>query len=1059
MVLSLLLAVAGVVYAQTTSGPANLQSVDLQSLHYRFIGPQGNRVDAVVGVPGDLNTYYLGAASGGVWKSTDGGNNWKPIFDSQEAQSIGSLAIAPSDPNIVWAGTGEAFIRSNVSIGDGIYKSLDAGKTWSHMGLEKTGRIARIVIDPHDPNIVFAAAMGTCYGPQQERGVFRTKDGGKTWERVLFVDEKTGAADVAMDPNNSQILFAGTWQLDMKTWGKWSGGPGSGVFVSRDGGTTWERIAGHGLPDPPLGKIGVAIAPSNSNWVYADIETDARGVLWRSEDGGRNWKVTSYNRDLNSRPDYNTRLTISPTDPREIYIIADLISVSYDGGEQTTPIKFADNHDLWMDPRVPDRMILADDGGAEISTNHGADWHRVVVPIAQIYHVYTDNRIPYLLYVNQQDAGSYIGPSNTLSGERSISTGDWIVGSVGESGFMVPDPVDNNIIWGSAYGGWFDIWNLRTHEYRNVNVWPKTSMGSPPGLLKYRFNWTSPIAISPFDHNKVYVGSQYVHQTTNGGQTWTVISPDLSTGDPSRLLSSGGLTGDNLGSEYGGDVWAIAESPLEKGLLWAGTNDGLVHVTRDGGTHWTNVTSAIPDLPPLGTVNNIEPSKYDAATAYISVDLHQVNNRDPFVYKTTDYGKTWKSLSSDLPKSVFSYVRCIREDPVRKGLLYLGTENSLYVSFDDGEHWESLQNNLPHVPVYWMEVQPQFHDLVVATYGRGVWIMDDITPLEQMTPQIVGAQVYLFPPRSAYRFADRTSNLAAPNEQSQGHNPPYGASIHYYLQSQPGADVTVGIYDGAGQLVRTLHGSKRSGLNRLWWDLRYEPPKEVRLRSTPPADPHVWENKEYRDVRLNGGYRLLRVYRAEDGNMGVRVAPGTYTVKLSIGSQSLSQKLVVKKDPSTAGTEADIQAQVKAALAVEKDLDSVADAMNQMEWIRMELEDLARLLDRTNGDDSVKKATAEISKKFYDVEAKFSDPSLAESGWKRFRNPLMLYGEYLELNFNVIRSADFAPTDADLAVTKELDQELATAQSQLNQLLSGDLPAFNKLLASEKLEGITVPKE
>jgi photosystem II stability/assembly factor-like uncharacterized protein len=1044
--------------AQSTHSQTQIPPGTLESLRYRFVGPEGNRVDAVVGVPGDSNTYYLGAASGGVWKSSDGGTNWKPIFDRQDVQSIGSLAIAPSDPNIIWAGTGEAFIRSNISIGNGIYKSTDAGKTWTNMGLEKTGRIGRIVIDPKDPNIVFAAAMGTCYGPQQERGVFRTRDGGKSWERVLFVDENTGASDVAIDPNNSQNLFAGTWQLDIKTWGKWSGGPGGGVYVSRDGGSTWKRIVGHGLPDSPVGKVGLSIAPSNSSWIYADIETGSRGVVWRSEDGGANWKVVTYNRDLNSRPHYNTRMTISPVDPREIYIISDLLSVSYDGGEQTTPIKFADNHDLWIDPRNPDRMMLGHDGGAEISTNHGTSWHVVELPIGQIYHVYTDNRVPYYVYGNRQDGQSLYGPSNNLGGaDKPISAGDWVVGPGGESGFLIPDPVDNNIIWGGSYAGWLDVADFRTHQKRSVAVWPKTPMGSPAGVLKYRLNWTFPVAISPFDHNKVYIGSQYVHVTTNGGQTWKVISPDLSTGDPSRLQSSGGITEDNLGPEYGGIVFAIAESPLEKGLIWAGTNDGLVHLTRDGGEHWTNVTSGIPNLPPLGTISNIEPSKYNAGTAYLSVDLHQVNNRDPFVYKTIDYGKTWKSISSDLPKSVFSYVHCVREDPVRKGLLYLGTENGIYISLDDGGHWVPLQNNLPHAPVDWMVVQPEFNDLAVATYGRGIWILDDITPLQKVTPQILDSQVHLFPPRPAYRFADRAPLQKAPNDQSPGHNPPDGASIDYYLKSAPTAGVTVSIHDAAGQLVRTLHGPKQIGVNRLWWDLRYEPPREIQLRSTPPGDPHVWEKKEYRDARLKGGYRTLRVYRADDGNIGVRVSPGTYTVTVNTGTQSLSEKLTVKKDASTLGTEADIEAQVKAVLVVEKNLNSVVDSVNQMEWIQKQLEDLGDRLNQTNGEESVIKATAEIRKKLTDTEAKFFEPSLAESDWKRFRKPLVLYGDYLVLNFDMM-SADFPPTDAQLEVTKELNQELAVAQSQLDDLIAHDLMEFNKFLSSKGLEGIVAPK-
>ena len=1045
-----------VLRAQTQQQEAT-PAVNLSALRFRYVGPQGNRVDAVIGVPGDPQTFYIGAASGGVWKSTDGGIIWKPIFDGQDAQSIGSLAVAPSDHNILWAGTGETFIRSNISIGNGIYKSEDAGKTWKNMGLEKTGRIGRVLIDPRNPNVVFAAAMGTCYGPQQERGVYRTLDGGKNWERVLFVDENTGASDVAMDPKNPQNMVAGMWQLDIKTWGKFSGGLGSGVFTSHDGGTTWKRVVGHGLPDSPVGKVGVTFAPSDPTFVYADIETGSRGVVWRSEDGGANWKVVSYNRDLNSRPHYNTRITVSPVDPREIYIIADLISVSYDGGEQTTPIKFADNHDMWIDPLDANRMIIGHDGGADISTDHGGQWSKVVLPIAQIYHVYSDNRVPYFVYGNRQDGQSMFGPSNTNTTSGSITSGDWSIGPGGESGFLIPDPVDNNIIWGGSYAGWLDVMDFRTHQKRSVAVWPKTPMGSPAGLLKYRLNWTFPIAISPFDHNKVYIGSQYVHQTTNGGQTWTVISPDLSTGDASRLASSGGITEDNLGPEYGGIVFAIAESPVEKGLIWAGTNDGLVHITRDGGGHWANVTAGIPNLPPLGTVSNIEPSKYDADTAYITFDLHQVNNRDPFVFKTTDYGKTWSSISSDIPKSVFSYVHCVREDPVRKGLLYLGTENGLYISFNDGEHWLPLQNNLPHAPVDWIAIQPQFNDLLVATYGRGIYIMDDITPLQQMSERVTQPSVYFFSPRPAYRFADRSALMDAPNDQTMGKNPPYGASLDYYLSRSVSGDIALTVQDASGAVIRTLRASNQPGINRVWWDLRYPPPREVMLRTTPPGDPHVWEKKEYRDARENGGGRLLRIYRADDGNVGVRVAPGIYTLKLVADGRVLTQKVEVKKDPNATGTQADVEQQEKEVLVVERGLNSVVDALNQMEWIGKELEDTANMLDHANGDESARTATAAIRKKLYDIEAKFSDPTLAESDWKRFRKPMMLYGEFLVLNFDMM-SADFRPTDAQLAVSKEIDQERIADLAELDQFIANDLPAFNKFMGTKGLEGVAAPK-
>jgi photosystem II stability/assembly factor-like uncharacterized protein len=1038
---------------QTQSATA---PTSLDALRYRFIGPQGNRVIAVLGVPSDRKTYYAGGASGGVWKSVDGGTNWRPIFDAQDVSSIGSLAVAPSDPNIVWAGTGETFIRSNISVGNGIYKSVDAGKTWTRMGLEKSGRIGRILIDPHDPDVMFAAALGHCYGPQRERGVYRTTDGGKTWEQVLFVDENTGASDIAMDPNNPRVLFAGMWQIEIKTWGKFSGGPGSGVFVSRDRGTTWKRITGHGMPPSPVGKVAVAVAPSNSSRVYAEIETGGHGVLWRSDDGGENWKLVNSKRDLNSRPHYTTRIAVSPVNDREVYIVADLLSVSYDGGETTSVIQFQDNHDIWIDPRDADRMMIGHDGGVDMSFTHAAQWTRIILPVAQMYHVDVDSQIPYNVYGNEQDGPAVRGPSNSRTG-RTIPTSAWTVTGGTESGFLVPDPVDNNIVWGTGQAGNLDVWDARNHQKRSVKVWPKSPRGSPAGLLKYRFNWTYPVVISPHDHNRVYVSSQYVHETTNGGQSWKVISPDLSTGDQSRLGPSGGLTGDNLSPEYGGVIFALAESPIEKGLLWAGTNDGLVHVTRDGGAHWTNVTAAIPGLPPLGTVSNIEPSRYDAGSTYITVDLHQVNNRDPFVYKTADYGKTWKSISSDIPKSVLSYAHCVCEDPVRKGLLYLGTENAIYASLDDGSHWIPLQNNLPHAPVHWIVVQPTFNDLVVATYGRGFWIMDDITPLRELTPTVLQSDAHLFPLRPAYRFADVTETTIVPNDQSVGQNPPYGASINYYLKSAPKGDVAITIQDEAERVVRTLQGTRQTGLNRTWWDLRYETPKQAWLRTTPPGDPTVMEQKEYKRVAVTGGRRPLISYNADAGKIGPRVAPGIYTVKVVVGTEALTQKLVVKKDPTSTGTETDIRAQVRTVLDVQKDVNTVVDAINQVEIIRKQLEDLERLLGENPADASLASAAKDLNKKLYDAEGEFFQQGLAESDWKQYREPMKLYSQLLWVSFDVM-SADFPPTDQHLAVFKELKQDLAKAQSGLRPLLERDVPAFNALLAKHNQRGIFVPK-
>lgn len=1056
MIVQLVVFVLTVFLVQSTA--QQIPPDKFSQLRYRHIGPQGNRMTAVIGVPGDLNVYYAGAASGGLWKSTDGGINWFPIFDDQPAQSVSALAIAPSDYNIIWAGTGETFIRSNVSIGNGIYKSCDTGKTWKHMGLEKTGRIGRIVIDSRDPNIVFAAAMGHCYGPQAERGVYRTADGGKTWKKVLFVDEKTGCSDIAMDPNNPRILFAGMWQVDIKTWGRWSGGSGSGVFMSRDGGTTWKRLSGHGLPDPPLGKIAVAVAQNNSNRVYALIETGQRGSLWRSDDGGENWRQVSHNRLLNERPHYYTRMIVAPDDYNEVYFPSNSMSISYDGGETSTLVRWGgDNHDMWIDPKNADRIMIGNDMGVMISTNRGRGWNRVVLPVGQMYHVAVDNQIPYFVYSNRQDGPSYRGPSNSLSG-RGITSGMWMTVAGCECGFAIPDPVDNNIVWGGCYNAGLDRFDLRTRHNRSVRVWPKSPMGWPAGDLKYRFNWTFPIALSPHDHNKVYVGSQHVHQTTDGGHSWTVISPDLSTNDQSKMRDSGGLTVDNLGVEYGCIVFAIAESPLKEGLIWAGTNDGQVQVTRDGGANWTNVTRNIPNLPPWGTVSNIEPSRHDEGICYITVDFHQVNNRDPYVYKTTNFGKSWKSISSDIPRSVFSYAHCVREDPVRKGLLYLGTENAVYVSFNDGTNWVPLQTNLPHAPVHWLVIQEHFNDLAVATYGRGIWIMDDITPLQQLTPQVLKSDIHLFAPRPAYRFRNVTRSQSCPNDQCMGRNPPYGASINYYLKSAPKGDVNITILDENDHVIKKLRGFKKPGINRVWWNLRHEGPGQPRLRTRPPGNPLVWEEKRFKRYTREGWMPLIS-WGIRGGLVGPLAVPGTYTVKLIIEGQEFIQKLIVEKDPNTSGNMADIQAQVKMALEIRDNINTVVDSINRIEWIRKQIHDLIKILKEDKSIVQVINAAQKLDEKIAGIEGSFFQKILAEGDLKSFRAPVKLYSQLALLAGDVAgMSADFPPTTQQVKVHEELKKELVAALDRLNELIEKDLAAFNIMLKENGILRIIMNK-
>ncbi len=921
---------------------------------------------------------------------------------------------------MVWAGTGEGKIRSNISVGQGIYRSTDAGTTWNLMGLERTGRIPRLVIDPHDPNIVLACALGHAYGPQPERGVFRTADGGKTWDRVLFVDEQTGCSDLAINPGNPRVLFAGMWQLEIHTWGRESGGPGSGLFMSRDGGLTWNRLSGSGLPTKPVGKVAVAVAPSNPNRVYALIETGdgipwdgqetEQGQVWRSDDGGDTWRMVSADRAATERPHYYSRLVVAPDDENETYYLTARFARSIDGGETLVPLTRwldapgADHHDMWIDPTDANRMIVGHDLGVSISISRGGPtWNRIRLPIAQMYHVTVDNQIPYYVYGNRQDGPGYRGPSNSRRGasaelpiSRSGSGGDpritrayWHTLNNGESGWATPDPVDPNIIWstgpGSGHvGGIVVRYEESRRQFRTVEVWPDQA-GGPPADLKYRFNWTMPLTMSPHDRNTIYVGSQHVHRTTDGGQSWRTISPDLTLNDKSRQQGSGGLTQENNGVDYAGVVFAIDESPIEEGLIWAGTNDGLVQVTRDGGKTWANVTQNLPRLPAWGTVSSIDASRYAAGTAYVTVDFHQVNNRDPFAYKTTDYGKTWKAIVHGIPQSMLSYAHCILEDPVRRGLLYLGTENAMYVSFDDGEIWRPLQMNLPHAPVYGMVVQEHFNDLVIGTYGRGFWILDDITPLQQLTPQVLASDLHLFSPRPAYRFRQITNDsVIREDEPSAGQDPPYGAVINYYVKAPLAGSPTITILDPKGQVVRTLRGTNAVGLNRISWDLRHTPTTEIRPGPS--------------GAGLRGG------------RLSILAPPGTYTVRLSTAGRELTQPLVVHKDLHSAGTEADIQAQMTMLFALRRDIERGVEVVNQIEHVRGQIDGLARVID----DAAIEKAADELSEKLITLEenlleVRLTGPGAVRGAAPRLMSKMLYWARQLS-------SADFQPTDPQLEV-------------------------------------------
>ena len=1037
--------------------PTEYDPTIFSTLEYRHIGPVGNRVSAVVGVPGDLNVYYIGAASGGVFKSVDGGIHWEPVFDDQPAASIGSLAIEAVNPNVIWAGTGETFIRSNISHGDGIYKSTDAGKTWRHMGLDATGRIGRIVIHPTNPDIVFAAAMGHSYGPQQTRGVFRTTDGGETWEHVLFVDEHTGASDIVMDPNNPRILFAGMWQLTIQTWGRESGGPGSGLWTSRDGGATWEELIGAGLPEKPIGKIGLAMTPDDSNRIYALIETnsnadyaeldDHEGVLWRSDDGGRQWRMVNADHTLAQRPLYYTRAAVAPDDRDEIHFLSTRHSVSLDGGITTERgTAGGDNHDMWIDPLLPDRMIVGHDGGASISTTRGRSWWRPRLPIAQMYHAYTDNQVPYYVYGNRQDGPSARVPSNSLQ-SNGIPIG--LMHSVGgcESGFAIPDPVENDIVWSGCYDGILERYDLETGHARNVSVWPDNPEGWAAADVPYRFQWTFPVAISPHNHNRVYVGSQYVHMTTDGGHSWRMISPDLTTNDKSKQQKTGGLTAEDVSPTYGAVLFAIAESSLEEGLIWVGSNDGLVHVTRDGGEHWDNVTSNIPELPAWGTVSNVEPSSHAAGTAYISVDFHQVNDFDPYIYKTSDYGDSWTRLNSGIPVSVFSSVHVVREDPVRPGLLYAGTENAVYVSFDDGARWLPLQTNLPHAPVHWLTIQPHFNDLVVGTYGRGFWILDDITPLQQLTSEALDSDVHLFEPRSAYRFRTRESTVSQPEDSGAGTNPAYGASLHYYLPDELDDDdnLSIIIFDAHGEIVRTLSELPRAaGINRVHWDLRYEQTDEPKLRMPAFEHAHVRADPD-------SGFRPV----GDGSRVAVLAPPGEYTVRLTLGDVGLSSFLAVLKDPHSAGSEAEIQVQMALLFELREALNDAVALINEIDSTREQLADVGRRVQNHSDADLIRTAARSLDKRLLAIEMKLSDQRLSGGSARQdsVRWPRQLLAKLSSLA-GYVGQTDFPPTTQQREVFENYKELLDTYELQMNDIRVDELADFNQTLEERGLAGV-----
>jgi len=1016
----------------------------LNGHRFRFIGPEGNRAIAVIAEPENPQVAYIGAASGGLWKTEDMGINWRPIFDDQSVSSVAAIDLAPSDPQQVWIGTGETFvIRPAHAMGNGIYFSPDAGKTWEHKGLEKTGRIGRVIVHPKDPKTVFAGALGHTYGPQKERGVYRTKDGGETWEHVLFIDQGTGVSDMAIDPENPDIIYAAMWSININTWGLNSGGEGSGIYKSIDGGDTWEPLNKYGLPfgaDRPVGKTSVDVSYSDPNIIYALFEAESPEV-WRSDDKGMSWTLMSQDHDWNERAPYYTRLRVNTGDPNEIYSMTVRFTHSLDGGKTRNPRPprgGGDNHDIWINPKNPDHYMVAHDGGVSITYNHGKSFQRVVLPIAQMYHVAVDDQIPYNVFGNRQDGWSYMGPSNSLAGY--IPLGLWKGVGGCESGFAKPDPKDNNIIWSGCYDGGLDRHDLRTGYSRDVRVWPEAGYGWAPADMKYRWHWNFPLSHSPHTQGRVYVGSQFVHKTDDGGQSWQVISPDLTLNLKSHQQNSGGVAIDNLMTFDGSTLFAIEESKFEAGVIWVGTNDGQVQLTRDGGENWMNLTGNIPDLPEWGTIANIEPSRYDKATAYISVDLHQMGDFDPYIFKTTDYGQSWKKISDGIPKNESSFVHVVKEDPKRQGMLYVGVDNGIYISHDDGESWNKIKRNLPPAPVYWLEIQERFDDLVVGTYGRGYYILDDLSAVRSLDQK---TELAFYEVRDAWRFNSRENIKTDGGSNNSGRNPLYGASLNYFVPEDFKGSGKIEIRDRNGELVRTINASVNGGANRAQWDLRYEPTFRPKLRVQPPGRP--W-------VQLNGeGWRPLVQWDLDlmAGQNGPRVIPGMFEAKLILSDadgnevNSTTATFEVLKDPYAEGTLDDIQAQVAFSLQLRDAMNVAVSNINAVEILRKELEDIiAENINRRTTKEAVrlKAAAEEIAGKLYDIH-------LTGAREDAFRSPIKLYGRLSALASDINSSGiDFKPTNQQGEVYEVLDERLQVAIEQFDELINEDIQEFNKAL-------------
>jgi photosystem II stability/assembly factor-like uncharacterized protein len=1008
-------------------------------MEWREIGPfRGGRSVGVAGHAAQPKTFYFGATGGGIWKTEDGGETWVCVSDGfLKVGAVGALDVAPSDPNVIYAGTGEGCIRGNVQPGEGVYKSTDAGKTWTFSGLKEAQTISKVRVDPRDENVVFAAAFGHVFGTNRERGVYRSKDGGQSWKKVLYKNEKTGAIDLVIDPANPRIIYAALWEAYRNPWSMSSGGPGSGLWKSTDGGDTWQDLtANEGMPKGPIGKIGVTASAAKPGRVWASVEAE-EGGLFMSDDGGKSWSNVNDDRNIRQRAWYYSHVYADPKDPDGVYILNVSFYHSTDGGKSLdrVGVQHGDNHDLWIDPTDPKRMISGNDGGASVSFNGGDTWSEEDVPTAQFYHVILDNDFPYNVYGAQQDNSTVRIPSRTFG--FGIDESDWYSVAGGESGYIAVNPENSDITYGGNYGGYLTRHDRKTGQEQDISPWPDNPMGAGAVDTKYRFQWTYPIVVSHYDPKVIYATANRVFKTTNEGMSWEIISGDLTRNDTSKMASSGGpITKDNTSVEYYGTIFTFAESPVQRGVLWSGSDDGVVQVSRDDGATWTKVTPG--GLPEWSMMSIIDASPFDAGTAWLAANRYKLDDFRPYIYRTTDFGRSWSKITGGIPDGEFVHV--VREDPNKKGLLYAGTERGMYVSFNSGETWQPLQLNLPVVPIHDIALQKRERDLVVATHGRSFWILDDLTLLHQLDRSIAKSDAFLFAPREAYRGGGYSFSRPG---LTIGKNPPSGAVVRYFLKTPPAKkdSAKLEFFDSAGKLIKSFGlGSEKGGGGGGGGRGRGGRGSDTKAPADSGLNHFVW-NMRYPDaVDVPGAIMWGGTTR------GPEAVPGTYEARLTVGGKTLSRTFEYRRDPRLPATQEDLQAQFDFLIQIRDRVSDAHEAVLAIRDIRSQTNDLVKRLDKHESKKAVSDSAKAMNDRLKAIEEEIIQVNI-KAGQDALNYPIKLNNKIAALT-GVVASADARPTKQARDVFDELSGGLGKLLDRYREIVGRDLPAFNALVKS-----------